>query len=202
MQGFDRWDWSSSPGSNEEIEEHEELKRLLEGVRFRDSIDKWQWMGGSSKEFSVKEAKRFLSKDKDYSGRFVFAWSKWIPKKCNLFMWRAVMDRIPTLKALQRRNCTFGSMECSMCNEGDETTDHILCGCTVSNKIWQKISSWCKVRQLIIFSVKDLIKIHLHLGLGKKESRVFKCIVSVACWCIWKARNETIFEKRKLSAVV
>nr|XP_043612073.1 probable serine/threonine-protein kinase PBL28 [Erigeron canadensis] len=77
------------------------LGRLLEGKSLSSRKDTWNWMEGKDKIFSIKGVKEFLGADRDYSNRFVFSWSKWVPKKCNIFMWRVGLDRIPTMLALK-----------------------------------------------------------------------------------------------------
>nr|XP_043637331.1 uncharacterized protein LOC122608305 [Erigeron canadensis] len=88
-----------------ESEERRKLNRILAGHPLKENRDTWVWIGNNKSGFNVKAVKEFLRKDKDYSDRFVFSWSKWVPKKGNIFMWRLAMDRLPTLEALKKRNC-------------------------------------------------------------------------------------------------
>ncbi|PWA42034.1 reverse transcriptase zinc-binding domain-containing protein [Artemisia annua] len=80
------------------------LESMMDGIFLSDEVDKWSWIGNKHKEFSVKAVKDFLNSVHDYSNRFVLSWSKWVPKKCNIFMWRVGLDRIQTASALRRRN--------------------------------------------------------------------------------------------------
>lgn len=50
----------------------------------------------------------------------------------------------------------------------------------------------------MFYSVKEIIECYTKLGLGKNERRIFKGVIFVACWCIWKARNNKIFNHNTL----
>ncbi|KAJ0545158.1 putative reverse transcriptase zinc-binding domain-containing protein [Helianthus annuus] len=54
---------------------------------------------------------------------------KWVPSKCNIFLWRANLDRIPTRQALAKRNIWLESEVCAFCGEATESVDHIFTGC-------------------------------------------------------------------------
>ncbi|KAM0044076.1 putative reverse transcriptase zinc-binding domain-containing protein [Helianthus debilis subsp. tardiflorus] len=87
--------------------------------------------------------------------------------KVSVFMWRAVLDRIPSLSALQARNAFNGDVSCSMCGDEVESSYHLLCACRVASEVWYYIS--------------------------RKAKEVLCGIMHVASWCIWKARNNKRF---------
>nr|XP_043639045.1 uncharacterized protein LOC122610115 [Erigeron canadensis] len=169
------------------------LLQLLDGKQLSGTNDRWIWSRSKDSTFSVKLVKEWLNCDKDYSNRQVFKWCKWVPRKCNIFMWRVGLDRIPTLAALNTRNCRFGSLLCGMCDQHEESVGHLLLECEVAMEFWQKIGDWCKVSPLFFFSTTNLFKAHNVEGLGIKEKSVLKGIVFITCWCIWKARNDLRF---------
>ncbi|KAJ0934115.1 hypothetical protein HanRHA438_Chr03g0103761 [Helianthus annuus] len=41
----------------------------------------------------------------------LFEWVKWVPKKINIFGWRAKQNRLPTLAELQKRTYTGGFVQ-------------------------------------------------------------------------------------------
>ncbi|PWA49539.1 reverse transcriptase zinc-binding domain-containing protein [Artemisia annua] len=170
------------------------LESMMDGIFLSDEVDKWSWIGNKHKEFSVKVVKDFLNSVHDYSNRFVLSWSKWVPKKCNIFMWRVGLDRIQTASALRRRNCNIPSPFCGLCEEYEENVDHLFCHCVMASQVWYRLSRWCKISPLFMFSVKDLFGLHKSVGLDKKKKKVFKGLVFITCWCLWRARNEKRFQ--------
>ncbi|XP_021980836.1 uncharacterized protein LOC110876986 [Helianthus annuus] len=91
-----RWEWKHPPDSNVELAEWLDLNLKLREVGLSEQKDKWSWLGDESGEFSVGFVKRLFDKDKDFSSRYVWEWRKWVSLKCNLFAWRAELDRLPT----------------------------------------------------------------------------------------------------------
>nr|XP_043616267.1 uncharacterized protein LOC122588207 [Erigeron canadensis] len=128
-----------------------------------------------------------LSKGEVGNGMDIRFWLD--PWACN----DTLKERIPTLAALNTRNCRFGSLLCGMCDQHEESIGHLLLECEVAMEIWQKIGDWCKEQPLFFFSTTDLFKAHNVEGLGIKEKSVLKGIVFITCWCIWKARNDLRF---------
>lgn len=133
-------------------------------------------MGRDGKNFSVRGVKEFLRSNQDCSDRFVFKWSKWVPKKCYIFMWRLGLDRLPTGAALRARNCVFGSSMCTLCGKEEETVEHLFCSCEVVAEIWYLVSRWCKCPPIFLFSVKDLFDVHRWGSLGRRKRKVLKGI--------------------------
>nr|XP_043639486.1 uncharacterized protein LOC122610572 [Erigeron canadensis] len=194
------WQWARRLVNRGELMEIEELNNLLEGITTGNKPDKWLWLGGKDNLMTVRDVKPSLLGNKDFSNGYVVVWCKWIPKKCNLFMWRAAMDRIPTKLALKARDCFSNHLTCVLCGDGGESIDHLFCECGMAARIWHAISSWCNIPPFFIFSIKDLLEFHEILGKNKTKKNALKGIIMISCWYIWKSRNEIIFNNFSVSA--
>ncbi|KAJ0496603.1 hypothetical protein HanHA89_Chr13g0501731 [Helianthus annuus] len=53
--------------------------------------------------------------------------------------------------------------------------------------------NWCSPPFLVFFSIRDVVKWHNHNRLGAREKEVMQGIVIIACWRIWKARNDKVY---------
>ncbi|XP_076926566.1 uncharacterized protein LOC143589796 [Bidens hawaiensis] len=188
------WDWVRSPSTAQERTELEKCLQMMNSAVWKGGKDAWEWLGDNSGMFSVSSVKKLIVKNKGDSNNFVMKWSKWVPAKCNIHMWRAEQNRIPTRVALARRNVMVTNDLCALCGDQKETTYHIYTGCMVATVVWDHISRWCKVPPVFSFSVRDLLNLHKSIKLGLVEKEAFHGIVIVACWRIWKARNEKVFE--------
>ena len=60
--------------------------------------------------------------------------------------------------------------------------------------VWNQICKWTHVNNFFVFSFRDLVEIHDHVGLKGKAKKVFQGIIMISCWAIWKARNKLRFE--------
>ncbi|XP_022014026.1 uncharacterized protein LOC110913509 [Helianthus annuus] len=169
---------------------------LLRDTFLGDSRDSWRWLGDKDGEFSVGSLKRQMDSNMDFSNRFVWEWSKWVPLKCNLFAWRAEMGKIATRVELRKRNIPIPSLSCPFCASADETTDHLFSACSFVSVIWTKVSSWSRTPFLVAFSFRDIIEAHRYCGLSGKGKVAYQRLVLIVCWKAWKARNDLIFSEK------
>ncbi|XP_022041759.1 uncharacterized protein LOC110944403 [Helianthus annuus] len=103
------------------------------------------------------------------------------------------MGRIATVDALSQRNCFSGDSMCVLCEDFDESADHLLCGCCVASNVWSMVSRWCRVSPIFVFSVRDFLGLSDFSGLGELAKEAFHEILIVGAWCIWRARNNKRF---------
>ncbi|KAJ0837228.1 putative reverse transcriptase zinc-binding domain-containing protein [Helianthus annuus] len=108
------------------------------------------------------------------------------------------MGRIATLTALKKRNIGTDNLSCCLCGEEDETVDHLFTTCCFASMVWSFVCSWSKSQNFILFSFKDLLEAHNHVGLIDQKKEVLKGIIRIGCWCIWKARNEVKFNNTQV----
>ena len=107
------------------------------------------------------------------------------------------MGRIPTASALRHRNIHIVDVSCVLCGSADESVDHLFTGCIFATRLWQHVSSWCRVPNIFAFSFKDLLEVHNFVGLSGRSREIFYGIIIIGCWCIWRARNHLKFQRKK-----
>ncbi|GKF68921.1 RNA-directed DNA polymerase, eukaryota, reverse transcriptase zinc-binding domain protein, partial [Tanacetum coccineum] len=66
-------------------------------------------------------------------------WNSWIPRKVNIYVWRAAFDRLPTRTNLFRRGVSLPSTTCPICDIVEEDIDH---SCPRWKKIIHGVFSW------------------------------------------------------------
>ncbi|PWA98441.1 reverse transcriptase domain, Reverse transcriptase zinc-binding domain protein [Artemisia annua] len=196
-----QWRWKKYPATILEVKELIECHRLVSAVHLNGNEDSWAWNQGSSDGYSVKDARKWLKGNNSSDGNIVFNWCKWIPNKCNIFMWRASLDRIPTQSALRRRNILVGDGLCVFCGETEENADHLFSGCRVACGVWNAIANWCKIPPFFVFSTNDVIKLVTYLGGSEAKKEIIYGVLIVSCWIIWKARNDKIFNGKNTNVV-
>ncbi|XP_021996002.1 uncharacterized protein LOC110893192 [Helianthus annuus] len=187
------WQWKRDPMQGTEPEELSQLLSLLDSVSLSDRSDRWIWIGEGKEDFSVAAVKRTIMKGRGSSSGSKFKWCKWVPAKCNIFAWRAVINRIPTVEALRRRNISIQNSSCGLCKDGEDEVNHLFSGCYVANVVWSYVSNWCRVPHIYAFSIQDLVEYYVRCGLKEPEKTIFQGVMIIACWSLWKARNEARF---------
>ncbi|KAJ0450527.1 putative RNA-directed DNA polymerase [Helianthus annuus] len=191
------WRWKKPPDDSIVLAEWAALCCCLRDVTLSDARDKWKWLPDDSFSFSVSSAYELLRSKEVSSSMLVWEWCRWVPIKCNVFAWRAVRERLPTKVELSKRNIQVGAVSCPLCESGDETALHLFTACGFATAVWAKVCLWCKVPFLVAFSFKDILEAHRFNGLKGNKSLAFQGIVLIACWLIWKARNELVFNGSK-----
>jgi hypothetical protein len=136
----------------------------------------------------------------DYGGFTVLGntdiWNSLAPKKCKIFAWLALHNRINTRERLSRKGIISESM-CPFGCQCDENLTHLLFSCPPSNFIWQKFLIPGQNGQHFR-SVEDIITSPgaAPLIYHKEWATIF---IAVA-WNIWPARNRKVFYNCNISS--
>ncbi|XP_021971506.1 uncharacterized protein LOC110866670 [Helianthus annuus] len=166
--------------------------------------DEWEWIGAADKDFSTKAVKKLLDNSRIRSDVYVPEGGNSILSKCNIFVWREKMGKIATMDALKKRNIGDSNTICGLCEEGEESVDHLFTSCYFASMLWSFISSWCKSQNIVVFSFKDLIEVHNHFGLNRQKIEAINGLIRTGCWVIWRSRNEARFRNKpvKLEGII
>ena len=119
------------------------------------------------------------------------SWNPLVPSKVNIFVWRALLDRLLFLKKIDTRKFDIPTVLCSLCEDVPECLDHILIACPKVYLIWHKCLSWWAVKfpngemdfmNVINGSLCQHIPSHHH--------KVFQGVCFVTMWVVWMWRNK------------
>ncbi|XP_076910900.1 uncharacterized protein LOC143568697 [Bidens hawaiensis] len=189
------WEWKKYPATVQEIAEVVECSQMVSGTTLDSSRDLWEWNKGRLQQLTVQETKSWIKSFNSDAVGHTFRWSSWLPAKCNIFMWRTLLDRIPTKVALRRRNILVGDCKCVLCGEVEETAEHVFTVCRFADGVWNGIARWCHIPPIFLFSINDIQTIVDQSGSSNRKKELLHGILVLTCWRIWKARNEKVFTK-------
>lgn len=165
--------------------------------------DRWRWKLEDNESFSVKslyhklEGRGLGEVVRPEGERRVFRhiWKVAAPSKVRAFVWKSLLDRIPTRINLEKRNCLppgVGS-NCVRCVAVAESSSHLFLHCDLAWNIWLSLMSWLDLH----FVMPPNLFIHRECWSGgslkKKVCNGLRMIWEAVIWVIWKARNECIF---------
>jgi hypothetical protein len=108
-----------------------------------------------------------------------------------MFMWLLTQGRIQCRTNLHRKH-VLPNATCEICNEHDETPEHIMGGCSIGRQFWQKIG-------LSSMTTTLMDAIHTLSPPAGVSSQEFSAFIALACWQLWKARNATVFRNETFS---
>ncbi|KAF5772400.1 putative reverse transcriptase zinc-binding domain-containing protein [Helianthus annuus] len=190
------WDWIRAPSSTVELSDKQRLEDQLHSVTLLDRDDTWIWSHDSDVVFQIASVKKWLRGPVSSNAEFGFKWSSWVPNKCNIFMWRAFLDRLPTKMALARRHINIDDLSCVWCEDAEENIEHVLTGCAIASGVWNSLASWCNIPRPFVFHVNDLVELHEHSRVTGIKKKVLQGIIIIACWRLWRARNDKVFDSK------
>ena len=105
------------------------------------------------------------------------------------FMWLLLQGRIQCRSVLHRKN-VLPDCTCEVCNEDDETPEHIISGCNLGKQFWEKLGA----TSMVGISVTNIHRTTPPNGVPKEGYSAF---IALACWQLWKARNATVFREER-----
>ncbi|GKA72137.1 putative reverse transcriptase domain-containing protein [Tanacetum coccineum] len=190
------WAWRSPPRGRADSDLHS-LEHLFSGLSLQqEKDDVWTWNADISGKFFVKCLSDLVqSKLLTESNLEVLElkWNSWVPKKVNICLWRASLNRLPTRSNLTNKGINLDSDQCLFCNDHEKTLDHCLIRCPHLRTIWLKIWSWWNIQPTDDFSLDDILSRKINLPF--KNKRVVKALFGVCyvlLWSICKWRNEIL----------
>ncbi|XP_071718823.1 uncharacterized protein [Rutidosis leptorrhynchoides] len=157
INGHGEWAYQPLGRTRGELSTLSDLARnslLVEGRK-----DEWRWSLDSNGIFSVKACSVLLdnillTRDSTPSESLR---NGLIPKKVEVFIWRARLSRIPVRFELDKRGIDLHSVRCPICDGGIETAEHILFSCQVAMEVWSKVLSWWGYSSTL-FVFEDIFK--------------------------------------------
>ena len=104
-----------------------------------------------------------------------------------------------TLDQLKRRVMTFAN-RCFMCEEEDETIDHLLIHCKSAKMLWDLFLSIVGIRWVFLQSILHTLLAWQGAIVSKKRKKIWIAAPLWLFWTLWRARNKLVFEYEVSSA--
>nr|GEY14256.1 RNA-directed DNA polymerase, eukaryota, reverse transcriptase zinc-binding domain protein [Tanacetum cinerariifolium] len=138
------------PRSGIEESQFCDLNSLLASVVLSDAANRWSWTLCGHDKFSVKSLREVIDQQVLITSSAPSRWSKVIPIKLDIFMWRMLLDKLPTRSNLVNRGLDVPCLLCPICRMGVESRDHLFFGCPMALDLFRLLGRWwCKTRMRI-----------------------------------------------------
>ncbi|KAL4570644.1 hypothetical protein LXL04_026303 [Taraxacum kok-saghyz] len=165
------WQWQRPLAGGRTFADFQALLRLLENVRCSQDRDSWVWNISTDGGFTVADTRRWIDDLVLPVGQVNTRWCGLVPRKVNIFIWRLLLDQLPTRER--------------------------LCGRVAAN-VWGGIARWL---QLPDFHVMQPLEIFEWLESNRwrpnQKSQV-EVVLCAVLWFIWRYRNDVLHETRKM----
>ncbi|GKA97295.1 RNA-directed DNA polymerase, eukaryota [Tanacetum coccineum] len=165
---------------------------MLAPCSLTDTEDTWTWSLGSP-SFTVKCTRDHIDNNSLPDGGLETRWSRYLPKKINIFIWRALRDRLPTRWNLSRKGIDLDLLSCPICYFSIETTKHTLWFCSLATTLWHKIFVWLDMVSPSPSNIQDIYSWLEDVRVSSSQKSILEVICGVVLWSLWHFRNELIF---------
>ena len=164
--------------------------------------DKLVWKHSSDGVYNVKKAYEILNLEQLQPTNhnpfnqvvWTILWKVKTPLKINSFVWKLLLDSIPTFSNLRSRGISTKS-NCPFCNEHEETSTHLFLLCSFSRACWHgttlaihsSVFNKMFVQQWLI----GVITMH-----NSKDPNIMNYLQALftTLWSIWNHRNKVVHE--------
>ncbi|GKC83074.1 retrovirus-related pol polyprotein from transposon TNT 1-94 [Tanacetum coccineum] len=182
-----------NPRGGVEEEQLHHLVELVGSISLSPSNDRWEWLLGSSGEFSVHSARTFID---DILLPFVgdvTRWVKVVPIKVNILAWKVCLDKLPTRLNLSLRGIDIPSIICPNCGLAGESCSHLFYSCNLARTLWRKIARWWEIDIPDFSCYEEWIAWFKTTRFSKAQKEMLEGVFYVMWWMIWKFRNQVLF---------
>ncbi|GKC31773.1 RNA-directed DNA polymerase, eukaryota [Tanacetum coccineum] len=140
------------------------LKVLLEPVILSNMEDRWYWDLNGDGVFRVKDARNLIDEF-------------FLPNGLNL----------------ARRNVYVPSLDCPLCDQGEEDTSHLFFGCSAAKEVMKLICQWWDLDYQLVESYEEWFAWFKSIRLEAKSKDVLEGVFFVSWWSVWFYRNQLLF---------
>ena len=126
-------------------------------------------------------------------------WNPIVPPKLGFFAWEASWGKVLTLDQLKRRGISLVN-RCCLCEENEETIDHLLIHCSRAKILWDILLAITDFNWVFPRLVRQLLLAWQSVSVGKKRKRVWMAAPLCIFWTLWLERNKVVFENEVPSA--
>lgn len=139
------WLWRREPRVRE-AGELQNLSQLLQTISLQErNEDAWEWMHSDDGALTVASLTKLADQQflKKSLQQHTTQWNNFLLRKINIFIWRAMQDRLPSHLQLAIRGINLQSVECPRCNCTVEDLDHAIAECPTAARCWTSLFAWC-----------------------------------------------------------
>ncbi|GJS87984.1 RNA-directed DNA polymerase, eukaryota, reverse transcriptase zinc-binding domain protein [Tanacetum coccineum] len=185
------------PRSGIENSQFIELEQILSSISLSSVSDRWSWTLHGLGDFSVKSAREEIDKHVLVVSPSQNRWSKVLPIKLNVFSWRMMLDRLPTMSNLYNRGINITCILCPNCGAAIENRNHLFFGCSMSVDLARLIGRWRNIHIPIFDDSSSWDSWFNGMNLFSMQRRILEATFVSMRWHIWKFRNLSIFSSKK-----
>ncbi|GJZ55138.1 RNA-directed DNA polymerase, eukaryota [Tanacetum coccineum] len=128
-----------------EADQWDALVNVVQHYALSPQTDRWVWSGDGTGQFSVSSARQIIDRRTLIVEDVQTRWLKEVPIKVNIFVWKMLLNKLPTRVNLSKRGLEVESLNCCICDNSPESLFHVMFECMVAKDVWRLIERWWKI---------------------------------------------------------
>ncbi|GKB54429.1 RNA-directed DNA polymerase, eukaryota, reverse transcriptase zinc-binding domain protein, partial [Tanacetum coccineum] len=174
-----------------------DLTQLLSSVTLSSMKDRWTWNLNGHGVFSIKSAREEIDSHLLVTFSSSMHWSKVIPIKLNVFVWRMFLDKLPTRSNLSNRGLDIPCILCLIYANVVETMNHLLFGCSMYMDLLQLLCRWWNIQTPLLSDPTSWETWFNNLKFKNLQKLALEASFFSMWWHIWIYRNAILFSSKK-----
>lgn len=188
------WSWRRPIRDGREVEEFDQLREVIGDYSLTDKPDRWNWELSSNGFFSATSMRSFVEKVFLGAGDKETIWNSLVPSRVNIFIWRVMMDRLPTRDNLIKLKVDLDSALCPVCGSDNESIQHMLFKCPIASEVWRFIERWWSFSIPGNRSLESMINGIKAAFNNRLDRKVLEAVFFTTCYILWCFRNKCVFD--------
>ncbi|GJV63751.1 RNA-directed DNA polymerase, eukaryota, reverse transcriptase zinc-binding domain protein [Tanacetum coccineum] len=169
------------------------LKAAIGNITLSEHRDSWYWSLGGTNGFSVASIRSLVDSHILNAGNEATHWNRSLPIKVNVFLWRLMLNRLPSRVNLDKRNIEVSSLLCPSCLDDLETVNHTFFNCEMAKDLWSLLAKWWDVDIPVCGNILEWYDWLPNVHISPKARLGLEGVGGTLLWCIWNYRNSLIF---------
>ncbi|XP_071713273.1 uncharacterized protein [Rutidosis leptorrhynchoides] len=160
--------------------------------------DQWTWSLSSNGRFAVKLLSGAIDEQilPNISIPIETLRNNLVPKKVEIFVWRALKRRLPVRMELDKKGIDLHSVRCPICDDDMETVEHSLIFCKHSLDLWNRVFEWWHLGNFSNLSINEILRGNSSTQMSNFGNKIWQAVEWVCAYYIWKNRNNKVFRDK------
>nr|GEV84740.1 cysteine-rich receptor-like protein kinase [Tanacetum cinerariifolium] len=147
----------------------------------------------------VRVSYLFYADDAIFLEDYTYAtrWLKKVPAKVKIFIWRMLVNKLPTRMNLITRGINVQSNQCGIGDTWDEMINHLILHCDLARDMWALVRRWWSLDFPFVLTIRELMLWVDDTRLHTLAKKVLHPVVETTALSIWNFRNQNVFHEGK-----
>lgn len=174
------------------------LWNVATNTHLSDQPDRLVWQWTAHGDYTAKSAYSMLHLGSTPLRGHKLIWKTWAPLKVKIFLWLAFKRRHWT--GDRRRRHSLDAIDlCYLCDQEEETIDHILATCSFSREVWFTILNALGIQLPETAPTTLAWWRRLLVAVTSECRRGMDSLFALVSWHLWKERNVRCFRNATAS---